>query len=83
MSVEFEFKNCSYIKTIESKEAKRPTHVIYIPLPDSEPYCYYRNNAYEDEGCDGNWCVHCSCPEDEDCTVVSPWHSCDKFCRRQ
>lgn len=56
---------------------------LYIPLPDSEPYCYYCNNAYEDEGCDGNWWLHCDCPEDEDCTQVSPWHSCDKFCSRK
>ena len=82
MNAKIEFKNGSYIKSIESKETKHPARIAYIPKPiiDSEQCCYYCNNAYEDESCDGNWWLHCSCPKDEDCTMVLPSECCDKFC---
>lgn len=82
MSVEFKFKNGSYIKVIESKETKRPTRIAYIPKPitDSKQCCYYCNNAYEDESINGDWWLYCSCLDDEDCLMVLPSECCDKFC---
>lgn len=58
MSVEFKFKNGSYIKVIESKEAKRPTRIAYIPKPITDFKTQYL----------GEWVRQVDC---NDCTYLN------------